>query len=572
LIYHDVLVIGSGLSGQRAAVEAAKNGADVGIISKLKPMNSHSVLAQGGINIALDESDQSTYFEDTVKGSDYLADQDSVEILVNNSKYEIEYLEKIQNIFDRSIDGKYSHKKFGGAVRPRTLRASNSTGFSILNIFYDQILNSSIKIYEDYQVIRLLTDDNKINGFVAINYNYNSNSDQIELFSCKALILATGPSGYIYSQTTNSSSCTGDGIALALSVGAKLKDMEFIQFHPTSLIGSNILITEAARAKGAYLINKNGERFMKNYSPNQLELAPRDIITRSIVNEIKEGRGFNDSEEEYIHLSFTHLGEITIKNDFDDVINISKEFAKTDITKDALKIIPAQHYFMGGISINNSAETNVEGLFAAGECACVSVHGANRLGGNSLLECLVFGKIAGQNAAFYAKNAINPSLQSKEYYRSEILQYLNENFNKFSFSNSTKSLKIHDVRNHMRKIMNSSGGIIRDAVHINNGLQGIRRLKDEVHLHGFISKNDYISVREISEFFELSFMLELSEVILISALTRTESRGAHFRADFSSRDDKSWLKHTLIQKKNNDYVVSYFPVRITNLVPNNRSY
>jgi len=572
LIYHDVLVIGSGISGQKAALEASKNGSSVGIITKLRPMNSHSVLAQGGINIALDEIDKITYFEDTVKGSDYMADQDSVEILVNNSKNEIEYLENIQNIFDRDDEGGHSHKKFGGAVKPRTLRAANSTGFSILNIFYEQIINSQIKIYENYQVIKLLTNDNKIDGLVAVNYNSNSSNDQFELFSCKALILATGPSGYIYSQTTNSSSCTGDGIALALSAGAKLKDMEFIQFHPTSLIGSNILITEAARAKGAHILNRNGERFLKNYAPDQLELAPRDIITRSIINEIKEGRGFVDSEEAYVQLSFTHLGEVNIKNDFDDILNISKEFAKTDITKDPLKIIPAQHYFMGGVSINNSAETNIDGLFAAGECACVSVHGANRLGGNSLLECIVFGKIAGQNAAFYAKNAINSTLKNVDHYRDEILTDLNKYFHKPSIKNSDQLLKMRDVRNQMRKIMNLHAGIIRNDSSLQHGLQEIRNIKNKVDLNGFILNNEHITSIEISELFELFFMLDLSEVVLISALNRTESRGAHFREDFASRNDTHWLKHILIQKENNEYIISYSPVRVTNIVPDGRSY
>ena len=568
MIYHDVIVVGSGLAGQRAALEAISHDIDVAIISKLKPMNSHSVLAQGGINIAIDDLDRTNYFEDTIKGSDYLADQDSVEILVNNSKIQIEFIENIDKIFDRNNDGEYSPKKFGGAITPRTLRASDSTGFSILNILYDQILNSKVRIYEDYQVLKLLTNNNQIVGFLGLNYN-SINSNSIELFSCKSLILATGPSGYVFSNTTNSSSCTGDGIALAVSAGAKLKDMEFIQFHPTSLIDSNILITEAARAKGAYLLNANGERFMKNYAPEQLELAPRDIISRSMINEIIEGRSFSDLNEPYLHLSFTHFEEEFIKNNFNDIQTISTEFANTDITKDNLKIIPAQHYFMGGVSINNFAETNIKGLFAAGECACVSIHGANRLGGNSLLECIVFGQIAGKHAAIHAKNSNKISIIDEE---SHISIFYKELTNRFTNSSSSNNLDISSLRNDMRSIMTNYAGIIRDEDNINFGLKKIHNMKNLIYSNQFRSRSSNPSISEISEFFELSFMLELSEIILLSALTRNESRGAHFRSDYSSRNDNDWLKHIIIQKINSSYDVSYLPVRITTLNPDIRNY
>ena len=568
MIYHDVIVVGSGLAGQRAALEAISHDIDVAIISKLKPMNSHSVLAQGGINIAIDDLDRTNYFEDTVKGSDYLADQDSVEILVNDSKIQIEFIENIDKIFDRNNDGEYSPKKFGGSITPRTLRASDSTGFSILNILYDQILNSKVRIYEDYQVLKLLTNNNQIVGFLGLNYN-SINSNSIELFSCKSLILATGPSGYVFSNTTNSSSCTGDGIALAVSAGAKLKDMEFIQFHPTSLVDSNILITEAARAKGAYLLNANGERFMKNYAPEQLELAPRDIISRSMINEIIEGRSFSDLNEPYLHLSFTHFEEEFIKNNFNDIQTISTEFANTDITKDNLKIIPAQHYFMGGVSINNFAETNIKGLFAAGECACVSVHGANRLGGNSLLECIVFGQIAGKHAAIHAKNSNKISIIDEE---SHISIFYKELTNRFTNSSSSDNLDISSLRNDMRSIMTNYAGIIRDEDNINFGLKKIHNMKNLIYSNQFRSRSSNPSISEISEFFELSFMLELSEIILLSALTRNESRGAHFRSDYSSRNDNDWLKHIIIQKINSSYEVSYLPVRITTLNPDIRNY
>jgi len=568
LIYHDVIVVGSGLAGQRAALEAIGHDIDVAIVSKLKPMNSHSVLAQGGINIAIDDLDRTNYFEDTVKGSDYLADQDSVEILVNDSKIQIEFIENIDKIFDRDNDGEYSTKKFGGAITPRTLRASDSTGFSILNILYDQILNSKVRIYEDYQVLKLLTNNNQIVGFLGLNYN-SINSNSIELFSCKSLILATGPSGYVFSNTTNSSSCTGDGIALAVSAGAKLKDMEFIQFHPTSLVDSNILITEAARAKGAYLLNANGERFMKNYAPEQLELAPRDIISRSMINEIIEGRSFSDRNEPYFHLSFTHFEEEFIKNNFNDIQTISTEFANTDITKDNLKIIPAQHYFMGGISINNFAETNIKGLFAAGECACVSVHGANRLGGNSLLECIVFGQIAGKHAAIHAKNSNKIPIIDEE---SHISIFYKELTNRFTNSSSSNNLDISSLRNDMRSIMTNYAGIIRDEDNINFGLKKIHNMKNLISSNQFRSRSSNPSISEISEFFELSFMLELSEIILLSALTRNESRGAHFRSDYSSRNDNDWLKHIIIQKINSSYDISYLSVRTTTLNPDIRNY
>jgi len=568
LIYHDVIVVGSGLAGQRAALEAISNDIDVAIVSKLKPMNSHSVLAQGGINIAIDDLDRNNYFEDTIKGSDYLADQDSVEILVNNSKNEIEFIENIERIFDRNNDGEYSPKKFGGAITPRTLRASDSTGFSILNILYDQILNSKVKIYEDYQVLKLITIDNRISGFIGLNYN-STNSNCLELFSCKSLILATGPSGFVFSNTTNSSNCTGDGISLAVSAGAKLKDMEFVQFHPTSLVGSNILITEAARAKGAYLLNANGDRFMKNYAPEQLELAPRDIISRSMIKEIIEGRSFSNLNEPYLHLSFTHFEPEFIKNNFNDIQIVSTEFANTDITKYNLKIVPAQHYFMGGISINNSAETNVNGLFAAGECACVSVHGANRLGGNSLLECIVFGQIAGKNAAIYAKNSNIISITDEESHISELHKELSEHFTN-SFDDDI--LDISSLRNDMRSIMTNYAGIIRDEDNLNLGLTKIYNIKKLIDSYQFRSKSSNPTISEISEFFELSFMLELSEIILLAALNRNESRGAHFRSDYSSRNDNDWLKHIIVQKINSSYDISYLPVRITTLNPDVRNY
>ena len=556
--FTDVLIIGSGIAGLRASLEASKYSNNVKIISKLPVMRSHSVSASGGINSVSIPSDSiKSYLEDTIKGSDYLADQDAVSTLVNHANIEIKYLENIGVDFDK-FDKAYSTNKLGGAQFSRALNSSTQIGLSIMQGLYDEVKNNDIPILENWHVLDLLVDNNRCYGLIALNKDNN----EVQKFLSHLVIIATGPTGHIYSNTTNSTNCTGDGIAIAYRAGALLKDMEFVQFHPTSLLGSNILITERSRSAGAYLLNKNGERFMSRYAPSSLELAPRDIVSRSILSEINDNRGLIDPDYgDYIQLSFTHLSDYIIDEKLSDVKELAYSLLNIDIKQTPLKIIPAQHYMMGGIKINVNCETSISHLYAAGECSCPSVHGANRLGGNSLIECLVFGKIAGSQIKNHS-NTPDIEINSLNFH-SDISNYEN-------ILNNVDSEYITSICSKLQSLMTSNVGIFRTKKLLKQSLVELSDLKNQVLSHNFNNHDN--SKSSSHSYFELLNMIDVSETIIFSSIIREESRGSHYRLDFPSRNDKDWLNHILIQLSNSNIQSSFEPVIIDNIIPDSRSY
>jgi len=564
--FSDVLVIGSGLAGQSSALAASKYSNHVTILSKVSVMRSHSVAAGGGINSVSGYEDSiDDHFVDTVQGSDYLADQNAVKILVKNAPFEISFLEELGVKFDK-IGDKILPNKFGGAKFARTLNSSFKTGLSIMDSLFDSIKNSNISLFEGFHVIDLLVQNNTCFGIMALNMK----NSQLTPFFSKTTILATGPYGYLFNNTTNSVICTGDGLAIAYRAGASLKDMEFVQFHPTSLIGSNILITERARAKGAYLLNNKGERFLKKYAPKSMELAPRDIISRAIIKEIELGLAFEDAEYGfYMELSFTHLPEDIILQSLKDIRDIGLHFTKTDIITEPLKVIPAQHYMMGGIDVDLNCNTDVNGLYAAGECACLSVHGANRLGGNSLMECLVFGRISGKSASIYSQSISNFDYDIAN----QLVLKQDSKFKKTinSILNSSENLNISHILKEMKIIMTSHASISRNKKslqHAKEQLSKLQILMNDIR----INNSDTYSNIELCSYFELHNMLDLSEIIIESSLERKESRGSHFRLDYPIRNDKEWLNHILIKKTDSGFNLSTKSVDLSDLSLKTRNY
>ncbi|MBP2029497.1 succinate dehydrogenase / fumarate reductase flavoprotein subunit [Methanohalophilus levihalophilus] len=558
MIEHEIIVIGGGLAGLRAALEAKKKGADVAVISKVPPIRSHSVAAQGGINAAIGSDDSwENHAYDTVKGSDYLADQDTVEILCKEAPERVYEMENWGVLFSRTEDGKIAQRPFGGAGFPRTCYAGDKTGHNLLHTLYEQILWAGIKIYNEWMVTNLALEDRKCTGFVAINL-FNS---ELEAFRVKATILATGGYGRIYQRSTNSIINTGFGISLAYKAGVPMQDMEFVQFHPTTLWGTNILITEGVRGEGGYLYNKDHERFMEKYASNSMELAPRDIVARSIQTEIDEGRGFPGG---YVHLDITHLDTDLINDRLSGIRQICIDFAGVDPVKEPIPVQPGHHYSMGGIPSGKDGMTPMDGLYAIGECACISVHGANRLGGNSLLDTIVFGKRAGEHAADYVKkrempaqDSLNEALEEK---KAELDSLMGEGGESFA-----------DVKDELRETMQKYVGVYRNRKDLETGLEKIKELEKRGENIRVKSKVKTFNL-ELMNAIEVKGMLELARVITEGALVREESRGAHYRTDFLERDDENWLKHTLAYRTPQGPRLEYKEVTITRFQPKRREY
>lgn len=566
MIVHDIIVIGGGLAGLRAAIEARKLGADVAVISKVPPIRSHSVAAQGGINAALGfDSDDSweNHALDTVKGSDYLADQDAVEILAKEAPQRVLEMENWGTLFSRDSKGRIAQRPFGGAGYPRTCYAGDRTGHSLLHTLHEQVLKAGIKVYKEWVVTRLIQDNGKCIGVTAMHLP----DSRIEAFAAKATILATGGYGRIYKRSTNALINRGFGISLAYRAGVPLQDMEFVQFHPTTLLGTNILITEGARGEGGYLLNKDNERFMKRYAPHVMELAPRDIVARAIQTEIDEGRGFSGG---YVQLDVTHLGQKIIDERLSGIRQIAIDFAGIDPVKEPIPIQPGQHYSMGGVTSDKDGKTPLEGLYAVGECACVSVHGANRLGGNSLLDTVVFGQRAGRHAAesvskveieTISDDALFDALQSEKQSISDMMGEHGESF--------------ATIKDELRETMQQYVGIFRDRVGLEVGLEKINNLKERGK-NVKVKSNAKSFNLELLNALELRGMLDLAQVICKGALTREESRGAHYRTDFLERDDQNWLKHTLayhtLTPTSEGPKLDYKAVTITSFKPRRREY
>jgi len=565
---YDVLVVGGGLAGIRAAIAAveANPRVKVGMVSKVYPMRSHTVSAEGGAAAVMRPEDSyQTHAFDTIKGSDYLADQDVVEAFVREAPLEIIQMEHWGCPWSREPDGTISVRPFGGMTTWRTVFAADKSGFHMLHtVFQTSLKYPQITRHDEAFVTKLLVEDSRCVGVVSLDIR----TGRFEAITAKAVILATGGLGRVYAFTTNGNICTGDGMALAYRAGVGLKDMEMVQFHPTGLPFTGILITEAVRGEGGYLLNNGGERFLKRYVPNKMELGPRDIISRAMVTEFEAGRGFDGPHGKYMHLDVRHLGEKVIDRKLPFMRELGREFVGIDIVKEPIPVRPVQHYMMGGVDADISGITPILGLYAAGECANVGLNGGNRLGSNSLSECLVFGAAAGRAAAHYASSAKPVSANPVDAMLWDEARRVEADY----LEKKGGDERIGVIREEMQKEMDAGAGVFRTREALSRlarNLGGLRERFEKVK----IEDSSRTFNTEIIAALELNFMLEVSSAITFSALAREESRGAHARLDFPERDDKKFLKHTLAFHTNALAPrLEYSDVTITNFQPQARTY
>src|SRR5438067_8426721 len=565
---YDVLVVGGGLAGIRAAIAAveANPRIRVGLVSKVYPMRSHTVSAEGGAAAVLRPEDSyETHAFDTIKGSDYLADQDVVEAFVREAPLEITQMEHWGCPWSRDPDGKISARPFGGMTTWRTCFAADKSGFHMLHtVFQTSLKYPQIVRHDEAFVTRLLVEDSRCVGVAALDMK----TGRIDAITAKATILATGGLGRVYAFTTNGNICTGDGMALAYRAGAGLKDMEMVQFHPTGLPFTGILITEAVRGEGGYLLNNEGERFLKRYVPNKMELGPRDIISRSMITEFEAGRGFEGPHGKYMHLDVRHLGEKMIDRKLPFMRELGREFLGIDIVREPIPVRPVQHYMMGGVDADIYGATPIAGLYAAGECANVGLNGANRLGSNSLPECLVFGAAAGRAAADYSSAAkpvtANPvdAILWDEARRVEVA-YLEK---------KGGSERIGAIREEMQHEMDAGAGVFRTKEGLEKLIERLGGLRERFGRIKIEARRKTMN-DELTSAMELDFMLEISQTIAVSALAREESRGAHARRDFPQRNDEKYLKHSLVFSRDAAKPrLEYRDVYIENFKPQARTY
>ena len=547
---HDILIVGAGLAGMRAALSAPSY-LDVALLSKVHPVRSHSVAAQGGINAALGENDSwEAHAFDTTKGGLYLGDQDAIEAMCREAPGDILELERMGVIFSRDERGRIAQRPFGGAGFPRTCYAADRTGHAILHAMYEQLLKRRVFVYEEWYVTSLIVEDGACRGVVAWDLLHGG----LHAIGAKAVILATGGSGRVFLTSTNAVINTGDGMALAYRAGAPLEDMEFVQFHPTTLKDTGILITEGARGEGGYLLNTLGDRFMKAYAPEQMELATRSTVSLAIGQEITEGRGV----EGCVLLDLRHLGRARILERLPQIRELAIEFAGVDPIETPIPVRPGAHYQMGGVRTTQWGETELAGLYAAGECACVSVHGANRLGGNSLLETIVFGRRAGARAADYV-SGIAPRAISETPLRAEEARIK-------SLMENNGPARAWQIRDELGKTMALNLGIFRTQKSMTEAFEKVRELKARAP-HVFLQDRGKVFNTDLIQALELHSLLEVAETIVAGALAREESRGAHYRSDFLRRDDANWLKHTLTYRTPDGPSLRYAPVTITRFPP-----
>jgi succinate dehydrogenase / fumarate reductase flavoprotein subunit len=540
MIYHDVIVVGGGLSGLRAAIEAKRAGVDVAILSQVHPGRSHSGAAQGGINAALgnhpegaDDTWEKHAF-DTTKGGDYLGDQDTIMQMAQDAIRVIYEMDHWGCPFSRFDDGRIAQRPFGGAGFPRCCYGADKTGHYLLHTLVEQAYKLQVKLYVEQYVAKLIVHDGVCQGVVA----YDMIRGGFEAFTANAVIVATGGAGRTYSNSTNAIISTGSGMFMAYHAGVPLKDMEFVQFHPTGLFTTNILMTEGARGEGGYLINDAGERFMEKYAPKFMELAPRDITARSIQTEINEGRGIGG--QGYVYLDLRHLGAEKILERLPGIRDLAIHFEGTDPIEAPIPVVPSQHYWMGGIDTDVNGATVMPGLYAAGECACVSVHGANRLGGNSLLETIVFGRRAGAEAVRYLDTLTEKRPSARTAFSAA--QMMEQRVD--DLGAKTGAEDAYALRTEMTVLMKEHYGLFRDEATMKEGLEKLLKIKARVANIGLRWTGSVFNLDMIRTM-ELEGMVDLALTVGAGALAREESRGAHYRTDFNTRDDENWLKHTL---------------------------
>jgi succinate dehydrogenase / fumarate reductase flavoprotein subunit len=556
---HDVLAIGAGLAGMRAAIAAHDAGADVAIVSKLHPTRSHSGAAEGGINAALgnaSEDDPETHAYDTVKGSDYLGDQDAIEILCNDAPGDVYELENWGAVFSRTDDGRIAQRPFGAAGAPRTAYAADITGHVLLQVLYEQLVKRDIPVYEEYFAWRLVVDDHRCQGVIC----WDLLDGGLKTIGAKTVILATGGAGRLYVGTTNAYACTGDGMSMALRVGVPLKDMEMMQFHPTTLAPTGVLITEGCRGEGAYLLNSEGDRFLKRYAPNAMELASRDVISRAEQTEIDEGRGIDGN----VLLDLRHLGAEKILERLHGTRELSMVFAGVDPIDEPIPVRPGAHYHMGGVDTDVWGRTALEGLYAAGEVACVSVHGANRLGGNALMETITFGRRAGNHAAEWALTHTTVAVpESAERDAERDLKTLLDR---------TEGERPWRIRDELAQTMHENFGVFRREQQMEEQGEIVAGLRDRYRSVLVEDKGELFNT-DLTQALELEFMLELADCMVVSGLARKESRGAHARPhDFPDRDDANFMKHTVVTWVDGAPRLNWKPVTVTKWQPQERTY
>jgi succinate dehydrogenase / fumarate reductase flavoprotein subunit len=556
---HDVLVVGAGCAGMRAAIEAFDAGADVAIISKLHPTRSHSGAAEGGINAALgnaSEDDPETHAFDTVKGSDYLGDQDAIEILCDEAPGDVYQLENWGAVFSRTEDGRIAQRPFGAAGAPRTAYAADITGHVLLQVLYEQLVKRDIAVYEEFFAWQLVVDDDRCQGVIC----WDLLNGGLRTIGAKTVILATGGAGRLYTGTTNAYACTGDGMALALRVGVALEDMEMMQFHPTTLAPTGVLITEGCRGEGAYLLNSEGRRFLERYAPNAMELASRDVISRAEQTEIDEGRGVDGN----VLLDLRHLGADKILERLHGTRELSMVFAGVDPIYEPIPVRPGAHYHMGGVDSDVWGQTSLVGLYAAGEVACVSVHGANRLGGNALMETITFGKRAGRHAAEWALSHTTVTVpEAVERDAERDLRVLLDR---------TEGERPWKIRDELAQTMHENFGVFRREQQMHEQGEIVGRLRDRYE-HVYVEDKGEIFNSDLTQALELGFMLDLAQCMIVSGLARKESRGAHARPhDYPNRDDENFMKHTLVTWADGGPQLDWKPVTVTKWEPQERKY
>lgn len=573
MIHHQLIVVGGGLAGLRAAIEAKGAGIDVAVLSQVHPARSHSGAAQGGINAALANHPEGSHDTpelhafDTVKGSDYLADQDAVVLMTADAPRVIFEMDHWGCPFSRFDDGRIAQRPFGGAGFPRTCYGADKTGQYLLHTLVERAYERQIRMYVEVFVTDLIVHDGRCRGVVA----YDMIRGGFELFTADAVIMATGGAGRVYGNSTNAIISTGGGAALAYEAGVPLKDMEFIQFHPTGLRTTNILMSEGARGEGGYLVNGVGERFMERYAPKAMELAPRDITARSIQLEILEGRGIDGKD--YVYLDMRHLGAAKILERLPGIRDLAMHFEGVDPIHAPVPVVPSQHYTMGGIDTDSDGRTQLEGFYAAGECACVSVHGANRLGGNSLLETIVFGRRAGAAAA---TDLIVCELEGGDDAEAVVsaaraAHAATEARVGAMAARGASGDDPYAIRAAMKAIMKEHFGVFREDAHMRAGLDKLYQLKERCPAVGLRHSGGAFNL-DLMRTLELEGMVDVALAVAAGALRRTESRGSHARTDFPARDDAAWLKHTLAYPGDVGPRLVDKPVALGTFEPQERKY